>query len=149
MHLLIPHISCRFDAFWQNFKSLRWFSPATAQIWHPVTSGFSQNLNHLWKERDFRPWMRFRKIQWEQLMEIGRTVWGPKVPTLKGPGASLSYIQCFFVSCIFFNKWFYFSYYMAGYLLYRPCIMYLWSDILSAYFLLRKLVFYHTLNKVH
>ena len=30
-----------------------------------------------------------------QLMAIGRTVWGPKVPTLKGTEASLSYVQCF------------------------------------------------------
>ena len=31
----------------------------------------------------------------EQLMVIGRTVWGPKVPTLKGTEVSLSYVQCF------------------------------------------------------
>ena len=30
-----------------------------------------------------------------QLMATGRTVWGPKVPTLKGTEASLSYVQCF------------------------------------------------------
>ena len=30
-----------------------------------------------------------------QLMAIGRTVWGPKVPTLKASRASLSYVQCF------------------------------------------------------
>ena len=30
-----------------------------------------------------------------QLMAIGRTVWGPKVPTLKGSEVSLSYKQCF------------------------------------------------------
>ena len=30
-----------------------------------------------------------------QLMAIGRTVWGPKVPTLKETEASLSYVQCF------------------------------------------------------
>ena len=30
-----------------------------------------------------------------QLMAIRRTVWGPKVPTLKGTEASLSYVQCF------------------------------------------------------
>ena len=41
----------------------RWLSPPTAQIWCPVTSGFSQNQNHLWKGRDFRPSMGFRKIQ--------------------------------------------------------------------------------------
>ena len=30
-----------------------------------------------------------------QLMATGRTVWGPKVPTLKGTEAWLSYVQCF------------------------------------------------------
>ena len=30
-----------------------------------------------------------------QLRAIGRTVWGPKVPTLKGTEASLSCVQCF------------------------------------------------------
>ena len=58
-----------------------------------------------------------------QLMAIGRTVWGPKLPAWKGTEVSLPYVQCFLflVSCIFFNKCFYFSYYMAGYLLDRTC----------------------------
>ena len=30
-----------------------------------------------------------------QLMGVGRTVWGPKVPTLKGTEVLLSYVQCF------------------------------------------------------
>ena len=30
-----------------------------------------------------------------QLTAIGRTVWGPKVPTLKGTEVLLSYVQCF------------------------------------------------------
>ena len=30
-----------------------------------------------------------------QLMAIGRTMWGPKVPPLKGTETSLSYIRCF------------------------------------------------------
>ena len=30
-----------------------------------------------------------------QLMVTGRTMWGPKMPTLKGTEASLSYVQCF------------------------------------------------------
>ena len=30
-----------------------------------------------------------------QLMAVGKTVWGPKVPTLKNTEASLSYVQCF------------------------------------------------------
>ena len=39
--------------------------------------------------------MRFRKIQWGHLMAIVRTVWGPKVSTLKGTEVSLSHVQCF------------------------------------------------------
>ena len=30
-----------------------------------------------------------------QLMAIGKTMWGPKVPTLKGTEVSLSYVRCF------------------------------------------------------
>ena len=62
------HISYR--DFWWNIKSARWLNPPTAQIWHPATSGFSENL---WKGRDFRPLMRFRKIwqsSWWQLEEL-------------------------------------------------------------------------------
>ena len=47
--------------------------PLAAQIWHPATSGFSQNQNHLWKGRDFRPLMRFRRLQqgsWWRLEEL-------------------------------------------------------------------------------
>ena len=39
--------------------------------------------------------MRIQKNMTGQLMAIGRTVWGPKVPTLKGTEASLSYVPCF------------------------------------------------------
>ena len=55
-----------------------------------------------------------------QLMATGRTVWGPKVPTLMGPR---HHCLIYNVSYIFFNKCLYFSYYMAGYLLDRPCIL--------------------------
>ena len=57
-----------------------------------------------------------------QLMAIGRTVGGPRMPTLKGTEVSLSCVQCFFYLCIF-NKYLYFSYYMAGYLLDRPHLL--------------------------
>ena len=40
--------------------------------------------------------MRFRKIQWGSWqMEIGRTVWGPKMPTLNGTKILLSSLQRF------------------------------------------------------
>ena len=68
--LLVHHVSCR--GFWQNTKSLRWLSPPTAHIWHPVTSGFFQNENHPWKGRDFRPSMRFREVQWGSWWWLGK-----------------------------------------------------------------------------
>ena len=56
-----------------------------------------------------------------QLMVNGRTVWGPKVPTLKGTEVSLSHVQCFLylLSCSI-NVCV--SYYMAVYILERPPI---------------------------
>ena len=57
-----------------------------------------------------------------QLMAVG-PMWDPKVPILKGTGASLSYVcTMFLVSCIFLSKCIYFSYHMAVYHLYRLCI---------------------------
>ena len=44
---------------------------------------------------DFWLSVRFTKIRQGQLMTIGRTVWGYKVPTFKGTEASLSCVQCF------------------------------------------------------
>ena len=93
MRLLMHHILCRI--FLQNMKSPRWLSPPVAQIWHPATSGFSQNWNHFWKGRDFTMSNVTQENTTGQLMAIGGTVWGPKVPTLKGTEASLPYIQYF------------------------------------------------------
>ena len=73
-------------------------------------------------------WKRFQTVDeiqeytTGQLMVTGKTVWGPKVSTLKGTEASLSYVQCFLYlvsSSINVS----FSYHMAGYLLDRPHIL--------------------------
>ena len=63
-----------------------------------------------------------------QLMEIGRTVGGSKVPTLKGTEVSLSYVQCFLysISSSINVSFFIYIYYMAGYLLERPYYVLLW-----------------------
>ena len=52
-----------------------------------------------------------------QLMTIGRTVWGPKLPPLKGDWDVIVLCTLFLISCIFFNKYFCFSYYVDGYFL--------------------------------
>ena len=43
----------------------------------------------------FQTISEIRETMTGQLMETGRTVWGPKVPTLKGTEASLPCVQCF------------------------------------------------------
>ena len=47
------------------------------------------------KRKRFQTINKIQENMMRQLMAIGRTVWGPKVPTLKGTEASLSYVQCF------------------------------------------------------
>ena len=59
-----------------------------------------------------------------QLMAIGKTVWGPKVSTLRGTEASLSYVQCFLYLVTSINVSI-FHIYMAGYFLDRPHIVYI------------------------
>ena len=47
------------------------------------------------KGRRFQTISEIQENMTGQLMAIGRAVWGPKVPTLKGTEASLSYVQWF------------------------------------------------------
>ena len=47
------------------------------------------------KRKRFQTVNKIQENMTGQLMVIGRTVWGPKVPTLKGIELSLSYVQCF------------------------------------------------------
>ena len=121
LHLLMHHVLCRI--FWWNIKSSRWLSPlpyspdlALCDFW------LFPKLKSPLKGKRFQTVDEIQENTTGQLMAIGRTVWGPKVPTLKGTEASLSCIQCFFVSSLFFNKCLRISYYMPGYLLDRPCI---------------------------
>ena len=58
-----------------------------------------------------------------QVMAVGRTVWGPKAPTLKGTWGVIVLCIMFLLSGVFFNKCLYFSQYMAGYFLDRRCIL--------------------------
>ena len=92
MCLLMHHISCR--VFWQNIKSPSWLSPPIAQIWCPGTFGFFKTNTTFEREE-------ISDHQWDSGKYDGaadgnwETVWGPKVPTLKGTEASLSCVQCF------------------------------------------------------
>ena len=110
------HASRLVPSFLAKHQIIQVTQPPTAQMWHSATSGFSQNYNHLWKGRDFRPSVRFRKIcqgSWSrvELCEV------PRCLLWRG-------VRChcpmYSVSCTFFNKCPYFAYYLAGYFLNRP-----------------------------
>ena len=89
MCLLMHHVFCR--VFWWNIKSPRLHSPdlVTCNFWlfpkqkSPLKGKRCQTIDEI------------QENMTGQLMVIGRTVWGPKVPTLKRTEASLSHVQCF------------------------------------------------------
>ena len=104
---LMHHIWCRFLAKYQ-----------TTQVTQPPYSPdlvlcdfcFFPKLKSPLKEKRFQTINAFQENMTRQLMaisrkdlqsilnsgrEAGRTMWGPKVPTLKGIKVSLSYVQCF------------------------------------------------------
>ena len=116
MHLLRHHISCRI--FWWNIKSPRWLCPdlESYDFW------LFPKLKSPLKGKRFQTVSEVQENTVGQLMVIGRTGWGPKVPTLKGTESVIVLCAPFLVCCIFFSKCLYFTYYMAGYLLDRPHI---------------------------
>ena len=78
-------------------------------------------LKSLLKGKRFQTVNEIQANMTRQPMAIGRIVWGPKVPTLKGTEVSLSYVQCFlYLVSSSINVCF--SHDMAGCLLDRPCI---------------------------
>ena len=85
-------ITSRASVFWQNIKSPRWLSLPTAQI---CNFWLFPKLKSPLKGKKFQAISEIQENTVGQLMAIGRTLWGPKVPTLKGTEASLSYVQCF------------------------------------------------------
>ena len=91
---LMHHISCR--VFWCNIKSLRWLIPPPhSPDLVPCDFWLFPKLNSALKGKRFQTVNEIQENIMRKLMATGRTVWGPKVPTLKGTEASLPYVQCF------------------------------------------------------
>ena len=88
---LMHHVSCR--VFWQNINSPRWLGPYSPDL-APCDFWLFPKLKSPLKGKRFQTINEIQENTTGQLMAIGRTVWGPKVPTLKGPEVSLSYVQC-------------------------------------------------------
>ena len=92
MHLLMHHILCSFLVKHQITQVTQpHYSPDLA----PCNFWLFPLLKSPLKGKGFQIIHEIQENMAGQLMTTGRTVWGPKVPTLKGTEASLSYVQCF------------------------------------------------------
>ena len=117
-HNNVPaHTPCHMQIFGETSNHPGDSAPLTAHLWCPAIFGFFQNYNHFCKGRDFRPLMRFRKIWQGSWWWLGELCEVPRYLLWRG-------LRChclmYSVSCIFFNKCLYFSYYVTGYFLDRP-----------------------------
>ena len=89
--LLMHHVLCSFLAKHQMTQVTQpLYSPDLA----PCDFWLFPKLKSLLKSKRFQTVKEIQENKTGQLMAIGRTVWGPKVPTLKGTEATLSYVQC-------------------------------------------------------
>ena len=75
--------SCE-EFFWQNIMSPRWLSAPYSPDLPPWDLGFFPKLKSPLKGKRFQTIDENQGTMTGQPMRIGRTVWGPKVPTLKG-----------------------------------------------------------------
>ena len=102
-----------YAVFWWNIKSPRRLSPCTAQIWYLVTLAFPKTKITFEREEisecrwdsgkydgaaDGNSNKGFCRVFWKVEENAGRTVWGPKVPTLTE--VSLYLCMMFLVSSI-------------------------------------------------
>ena len=72
--------SCFMQSFWQNIKPSMWLSPDLM----PSNFQLFPKLKLPCKSRRFQTIDEIQENMTGQLVAIGRTVWSPKVPTLKG-----------------------------------------------------------------
>ena len=92
-HTCSAHLMLSFVAKHQITQVIQ--SPTHSPDLVPCDFWFFPNLKSPLKGKRFRTVCEIEENMVGQLMAIGRTMWGPKVPTLKGTEASLSYVWCF------------------------------------------------------
>ena len=96
---LMCHISCRFLAKHQITQVTQ---PPYSQDLVPCNFWLFPKLKSLLKGKRFQIINEIQENTVGQMMVTGRTVWGPRVSTLKGTEASLSCVQCFL--CLIFSS---------------------------------------------
>ena len=93
------HASCLMHSFLVKYQITQVTQPRYSPDLVPCNSRLFPKLKSPLKGNRFQIVDEIQENMMRQLMAIGRTVWGPKVPTLKGTEASLSYVN---VSCILY-----------------------------------------------
>ena len=91
-HPLMHHVTCSFLVKHQITQVTQ--PPCSPEL-VPCDFWLFPKLKSPLKGKRFQTIDEIQENTTGQLMTIGRTVWGPKVPTLKGTEVSLSYVQCF------------------------------------------------------
>ena len=93
MHLLMLHVPWK--VFLAKHQVTKVTQPHYSPDLAPCDFWLFPKLKSPLKGKRFQIIDEIQENRKGQLMAIGRTVWGPKVPTLKGTEASLSYVHCF------------------------------------------------------
>ena len=83
-------------AFWAKHEITQVTQPPYSPDLAPCDFWLFPKLKSPLKGKRFQTIDEIQENTTGQLMAIGRTVWGPKVPNLKVTEASLSYVQYFF-----------------------------------------------------
>ena len=112
---LVHHILCR--VFWQNIKSPRWLRPPTIQDLAPCNFWLFPKLKSALRGKRFQL-IRVRKIGWGSWWWLGELCEVPSCLLWRG---LRHHCPMYHVSCILFDKYLYFAYYVAGYFLDRTC----------------------------
>ena len=114
-------ITSHAEFFWWNIKSPRWLSPPYNPDLAPSDFWLSPKLKPPLKGKRFHTVKEIQENTVVPLMETGRTV-RLQGAYFEGDWGIAILCTVVLVSCIFFNKCLYFSYYMAEYFLDRPHI---------------------------
>ena len=95
-HYNMPvHVSCLMQSFFVKHQIIQVTQPLYSPDLAACNFCLFLKLKSLWKEKRFQTIDEIQENTMGQLMVIGRIVWGPRVPTLKGTEASVGHVQCF------------------------------------------------------
>ena len=91
------HASCLMQSFAVKHWIIQVTQPSYSPDLVPCNFWLFPKLKSPLKGKRCQTINEIRENMTRQLMVIGRTMGGPKVPALKGTEASLSYVQCFYL----------------------------------------------------